>query len=163
MTIRETVASPVAEAQLSFADLGLAPKLLDVLQKLQFVTPTPIQHSAIPVAMNGEDIIGIAQTGTGKTLAFGLPILHQFVQNGNRSRGRSLIILPTRELALQVDETLQKVGKPFGLRTTVLIGGAPMRPQLSSLRNNPDITVATPGRLIDHMQSRSVDLRTVDT
>jgi ATP-dependent RNA helicase RhlE len=163
MTIRETAASSVLEAQPSFATLGLAPQLLDVLQKLQFVTPTPIQHSAIPVVMNGEDIIGIAQTGTGKTLAFGLPMLHRFVQNGNRSRGRGLIILPTRELALQVEETLQKVGKPFGLRTTVLIGGAPMRPQLSSLRSNPDIIVATPGRLIDHLQTRSVDLRTVDT
>ena len=162
MTTSKPVAS-VEEAQPGFASLGLAPQLLDVLNRLQFVTPTPIQHSAIPVAMNGEDIIGIAQTGTGKTLAFGLPILHRYVLNGNRSRGRALCILPTRELALQVEETFQKVGKPFGLRTAVLIGGAPMRPQLSSLRANPDVIVATPGRLIDHLQTRSVDLRTVDT
>jgi ATP-dependent RNA helicase RhlE len=113
--------------------------------------------------MNGEDIIGIAQTGTGKTLAFGLPILNQFIKNGKRSRGRALIILPTRELALQVEESLRSVGAGFGLRTAVLIGGAPMRPQQSSLRANPDIIVATPGRLIDHLQQRGVDLRSVDT
>jgi ATP-dependent RNA helicase RhlE len=147
----------------TFETLGLDPKLLAALGKLGFVTPTPIQRQSIPVGIKGEDIIGIAQTGTGKTLAFGLPILHQFIKNGNRSRGRALIILPTRELALQVNESLSQVGKPFGLRTSILIGGAPMRPQLSELRNNPDIIVATPGRLIDHLQQRNVDLRTVDT
>ncbi|HEX8237597.1 MAG TPA: DEAD/DEAH box helicase [Abditibacteriaceae bacterium] len=161
----QTESTPAASAPTphSFSELGLEPKLLEVLTKNGFVTPTPIQQSAIPVGMNGEDIIGIAQTGTGKTLAFGLPILNTYIKNGNRSRGRALIILPTRELALQVDETLQKVGHPFRLRTAVLIGGAPMRPQQSALRANPDIIVATPGRLIDHLQSRIVDLRTVDT
>ena len=151
------------EATPRFADLGLTPSLLATLDKLKFTIPTPIQVSAIPVGISGEDIIGIAQTGTGKTLAFGLPILHRFIEAGKKSRGRALIILPTRELALQVEETMQKVGAAFGLRTTVLIGGAPMRPQLSSLRANPDVIVATPGRLIDHLQNRSVDLRTVDT
>ena len=152
-----------AEPEESFKDLGLDPKLLSVLERLQFTIPTPIQRSSIPVGINGEDIIGIAQTGTGKTLAFGLPILNQFILNGNRSRGRALIILPTRELALQVNESLKNVGKTFGIRTAVLIGGAPMRPQQTELRANPDIIVATPGRLIDHLQSRQVDLRTVDT
>ncbi len=147
----------------SFATLGLTHSLLATLDKLKFTIPTPIQLAAIPVGITGEDIIGIAQTGTGKTLAFGLPIIHRFIEAGKKSRGRALIILPTRELALQVEETLQKVGAAYGLRTTVLIGGAPMRPQLSSLRANPDVIVATPGRLIDHLQSRSVDLRTVDT
>ena len=152
-----------AEPEESFKDLGLDPKLLSVLERLQFTIPTPIQRSSIPVGINGEDIIGIAQTGTGKTLAFGLPILNQFILNGNRSRGRALIILPTRELALQVNESLKNVGKTFGIRTAVLIGGAPIRPQQTELRANPDIIVATPGRLIDHLQSRQVDLRTVDT
>jgi ATP-dependent RNA helicase RhlE len=147
----------------TFKMLELEPKLLAALDKLGFTTPTPIQRNSIPVGIKGEDIIGIAQTGTGKTLAFGLPILHQFVKNGNRSRGRALVILPTRELALQVNESLSQVGKTFGLRTATLIGGAPMRPQLSELRNNPDIIVATPGRLIDHLQQRNIDLRTVDT
>lgn len=146
----------------SFKALGLEPKLLTALEKAGFKTPTPIQGSSIPAGMKGEDIIGIAQTGTGKTLAFGLPILNRFIKNGNRSRGRALMILPTRELALQVNESLAKLGRQFGLRTAILIGGAPMRPQLSELRNNPDIIVATPGRLIDHLQSRALDLRTVD-
>ena len=160
----ETPTAPQnAPAQHTFAELGLEPALLRVLDKLKFVTPTPIQISAVPVGINGEDIIGIAQTGTGKTLAFGLPIINRFVQNGNRSRGRALIILPTRELALQVEETFQKVGRGFGLKSAVLIGGAPMRPQQAALRANPDVIVATPGRLIDHLQQRGVDLRTVDT
>lgn len=159
----ETEEAQAPEAEESFNDLGLDPKLLTVLERLNFTVPTPIQRSSIPVAMKGEDIIGIAQTGTGKTLAFGLPILNQYIKNGNRSRGRALIILPTRELALQVNESLRNVGKSFGLRTAVLIGGAPIRPQQTELRANPDIIVATPGRLIDHLQQRGVDLRTVDT
>jgi ATP-dependent RNA helicase RhlE len=163
MTTEQSSSSVEAEVSARFADLDLAPQLLDVLTRLNFHIPTPIQVSAIPVGLNGEDIIGIAQTGTGKTLAFGLPIIDRFVRNGNRSRGRALIILPTRELALQVDETMQKVGRPFGLRTSVLIGGAPIRQQLQSLRQNPDVIVATPGRLIDHMQTGSVDLRSADT
>jgi ATP-dependent RNA helicase RhlE len=154
-----TAAAPSA----TFASLELHSELLAVLNQKNFTIPTPIQLKSIPVAMNGEDIIGIAQTGTGKTLAFGLPILNQFIKNGKRSRGRALIILPTRELALQVEESLQNIGKSFGLRTAVLIGGAPMRPQQSQLRANPDIIVATPGRLIDHLQQRGVDLRSVDT
>jgi ATP-dependent RNA helicase RhlE len=162
-TPTETVIIAEDNTQDTFKALGLEDKLLAVLDKLGFVTPTPIQRSSIPVGMKNEDIIGIAQTGTGKTLAFGLPILNRFVKNGNRSRGRALIILPTRELAIQVNESLSKIGKPFGLRTATLIGGAPMRPQQSELRNNPDIIIATPGRLIDHLQQRGVDLRTVDT
>ncbi|MBV9866930.1 MAG: DEAD/DEAH box helicase [Abitibacteriaceae bacterium] len=151
------------DAPRSFHDLGLMPEVLDVLDRLQFTTPTPIQFKSIPIGLTGEDIIGIAQTGTGKTLAFGLPMLQRFVKSGGRGCGRGLVILPTRELALQVDEALQSVGRKFGLKTAVLIGGTPMRPQQNLLRANPDIIIATPGRLIDHLQQRSVDLRTVDT
>ena len=158
-----TTSSKTSSSETTFAQLGLEPSLLNALHELKFTIPTPIQADAIPAGVAGEDIIGIAQTGTGKTLAFGLPMLQRFIRNGNRSRGRALIILPTRELALQVDESIQAIGRPFGLRTSVLIGGAPIRGQLASLRANPDIIVATPGRLIDHLQSRSIDLRTVDT
>ncbi len=164
MTISNTTPSAkTAEAPSCFADLNLHPKLLTAVTNLGFVTPTPIQKDAIPVVLDGGDVIGVAQTGTGKTLAFGLPILNRFLKANGRCSGRSLIILPTRELAIQVEETLHKVGKTFGLRTAILIGGAPMRPQQSSLRANPDIIVATPGRLIDHLQSHALDLRTVDT
>ncbi len=155
--------APTTATTGSFHDLGLAPEILKVLDRLKFTTPTPIQAQAIPFGLEGRDIVGIAQTGTGKTLAFGLPMLQRFVKTGGKGCGRGLIILPTRELALQVDEALQSIGKVFGLRTAVLIGGAPMRPQISQLRGNPDIIVATPGRLIDHLQQRMVDLRTVDT
>lgn len=153
----------ITDVPRSFHDLGLLPEILNVLDRLKFTIPTPIQHKSIPVGLTGEDIIGIAQTGTGKTLAFGIPMLQRFVNSRGKSRGRSLVILPTRELALQVDESLQAIGRSFGLKTAVLIGGAPMRPQQALLRANPDIIVATPGRLIDHLQQRTVDLRTVDT
>ncbi|HEX8465245.1 MAG TPA: DEAD/DEAH box helicase [Abditibacterium sp.] len=145
----------------SFHELNLAKPVLDTLDKLGFTTPTPIQHAAIPVLMTGKDLIGIAQTGTGKTLAFGLPMLNRLALKKNG--GRALILLPTRELALQVEESLAKVGSAFRVKTAVLIGGAPLRPQLSQLRANPDIIVATPGRLMDHLQNGAVDLRTVDT
>jgi ATP-dependent RNA helicase RhlE len=141
--------------------LGLAPQILKRLQTLNFVTPTPIQAAAIPVALNNHDMIGIAQTGTGKTLAFGLPILHKLLTS--KYKGRALIILPTRELALQVEESLGNVARGLGLRGAVLIGGAPIRPQRQALSANPDIIIATPGRLIDHLNEGYVDLRTVET
>ena len=146
----------------TFHELGLDARILNHLDKLNYTIPTPIQLQSIPVGLSGKDVIGIAQTGTGKTLAFGLPILQRLVASGGRGCGRALVIVPTRELALQVEETLQKIGSPFRLRSVVLIGGAPMRPQLAQLAQNPDVIVATPGRLIDHLQQRSVDLRTVD-
>ncbi len=149
------------QATVRFADLGLNGSVLEKLDRLGFVTPTPIQAKAIPIALTGKDITGIAQTGTGKTLAFGLPMLQRFIEGKGRI-GRGLIILPTRELAIQVEEVLQQIGRSFGLKTAVLIGGAPIYAQRQLLSRNPDIIVATPGRLIDHLQSRNVDLRTVD-
>lgn len=138
----------------SFYGLGIAPALLDILEKLKYTVPTPIQHHAIPVAIEGKDLIGVAQTGTGKTLAFGIPMLQLIAQ----SKGRGLVVLPTRELALQVDEVLHKVGKQFGLRTAVLIGGASMGNQIQSLKKDPHVIVATPGRLNDHLQQKIVSL-----
>lgn len=143
-------------SQARFSDLGIAPKLLDNLERLKFVTPTPIQHQCIPHALQGKDIVGIAQTGTGKTLAFGIPmiqILSQVVGNG-----QGLVLLPTRELALQVDEVLQKIGRPIGLRTAVLIGGASAYQQRQMLARGPHIIVSTPGRLMDHIQQKNLTL-----
>jgi ATP-dependent RNA helicase RhlE len=141
-----------------FDDLGIAPKLLDILQKLKFVTPTPIQRQSIPSAIEGKDLMGIAQTGTGKTLAFGIPMIQRLAQSQGKSKG--LIILPTRELALQVNETLKKIGGNVGLKTAILIGGESMHKQLKMLSHNPHIIIATPGRLIDHMESGRVKLDT---
>ncbi len=138
----------------NFEGLGIAENLLAVVQRLKYTIPTPIQHQAIPVAISGKDLIGIAQTGTGKTLAFGIPM----IQRLGTLDGKGLVLLPTRELALQVEEVLKKIGAPLGLRTAVLIGGAPMGTQLHALRNRPHIVVATPGRLLDHVQQKSVNL-----
>jgi len=163
MTIssNDVTSAATAEAPSCFADLDLQPELLAHLTGLGFVTPTAIQHDAIPVVLTGQDVIGVAQTGTGKTLAFGLPIVQRHLTS--KYCGRSLIILPTRELAIQVEETLHKISEKFGVRTALLIGGAPMKPQQADLRLNPDVIVGTPGRIIDHLQSGGIDLRTVDT
>ena len=137
-----------------FYGLGLAPALLDILARLRYVRPTPIQQKAIPVAMEGKDVVGIAQTGTGKTLAFGLPMIQRLAQ----TKGRGLVVLPTRELALQVDEVFQKIGRGLGLRTAVLIGVLSLGPQVHAISKNPHVIIATPGRLIDHMNQKNVRL-----
>ncbi len=146
------------QQNLSFFGLGIAPGILEILKKIRYVTPTPIQHQTIPVAIQGKDIVGVAQTGTGKTLAFGIPL----IQRLESTKGRGLVLLPTRELAMQIDEELLKVGRSLGLRTAVLIGGVPIGPQFGALRRNPHIIVATPGRLIDHMHQRKIDLSNVN-
>lgn len=120
--------------------------------------PTPIQTQAIPVALAGQDLIGIAQTGTGKTLAFGVPILQKLFREQQKV---SLVILPTRELALQVDEFFKKLGASCQLKTAVLIGGANIRQQMIHLRRRPNIIIATPGRLIDHLGQKTVHLNDV--
>lgn len=140
-----------------FTGLGIAPGLLDAIDRLKFTEPTPIQRQSIPIAINGKDLIAIAQTGTGKTLAYGVPLIQRLAQ----IKGRGLVIAPTRELALQVDEALNSVGRSQGLRTTVLIGGAAMSTQLRSLDRLPRVIVATPGRLIDHLEHRTVNLSDV--
>ncbi|MBI3684841.1 DEAD/DEAH box helicase [Candidatus Azambacteria bacterium] len=137
-----------------FYGLGIAPAILEILEKLRFKTPTPIQAQAIPSAIQGKDVVGIAQTGTGKTLAFGIPM----IQHLSRGKGQGLVVLPTRELALQVEEALRKVGGTLGLRTAVLIGGTSLWPQKQALARRPHVIVATPGRLIDHMEQRNVRL-----
>jgi len=139
---------------LKFSELGISGSILNVLQNLKLETPTPIQHQAIPVALTGQDLIGIAQTGTGKTLAFGIPILQRLALE----KGQGLVVVPTRELAIQVTESLKKLGQTFGLRLATLIGGEAIDRQLFLLRKKPHIIVATPGRLIDHLKRKTVKL-----
>jgi ATP-dependent RNA helicase RhlE len=128
-----------------FKDLGISENILRALDKNAWTSPTPIQHKVIPTGLAGKDIIGIAQTGTGKTLAFGIPMVQQVILFGKRG----LIVVPTRELAIQVDEVIKKIGGPLGIYTAVLIGGEHAGRQLRSLKNRPEIVIATPGRLID--------------
>lgn len=141
----------------TFYGLGIAPALLSILQKLHFITPTPIQKQAIPVAIEGRDLVGIAQTGTGKTLAFGIPMIQRLAQH----KGQGLVVLPTRELAVQVDEAFQKVGRNIGLKTALLIGGVSPQPQLKALSQKPHIIIATPGRLIDHLNQGNARLNNI--
>ncbi len=140
-----------------FQGLGIAPKLLEMLVKSRFVTPTPIQKKSIPIALEGKDIIGIAQTGTGKTLAFGIPMLQRLSRDG----GQGLVLVPTRELAQQVEVALQRLGRNFGLKTAVLIGGEDFGRQLRKLKTKVHIIIATPGRLIDHLTRKTVSLKTI--
>ena len=130
-----------------FCDLGIEEKLLTTLTKKGFTTPTPIQHQVIPGALQGKDVVGIAQTGTGKTLAFGIPM----IQHLSSQKGQGLILVPTRELALQVEDSLKQICGPIGLRSAVFIGGTSKGPQIRALRQNPHIIIATPGRLVDLM------------
>ncbi|MFA6427672.1 MAG: DEAD/DEAH box helicase [Candidatus Magasanikbacteria bacterium] len=147
-----------ATAQARFSELGIATNFLGLLQSKGYTSPTPIQHQVIPIALEGKDVIGIAQTGTGKTLAFAIPL----IQRLGIHKGRGLILVPTRELALQVDEVFQKVGKPLGLKTAVVIGGAPSHIQVKQLRENPHVVIATPGRLIDHIQEKKFSLEKIN-
>lgn len=142
----------------SFNDLGVAPKLIEILDQISITTPTPIQNQAIPIAIEGNDVMGVAQTGTGKTLAFGLPLIQRLAQNSGK---KGLILLPTRELAIQVEESLQKIGRKLNLRTAVLIGGENINIQYRKLKAKPHIIIATPGRLVDHLTQKTVGLKDV--
>src|SRR3989344_1111403 len=139
---------------MTFQELNIAPQLLVALQRLNITTPTPIQEKAIPIGLEGKDLVGIAQTGTGKTMAFGLPM----IQRLSASTAQGLIVLPTRELALQVDEALRSIGQTLGMRTAVLIGGASQQQQIRMLQARPRIIIGTPGRINDHVQQRTLSL-----
>jgi len=147
------------EATQKFSDLGISDSILEILKKLNLEIPTPIQKKTIPIAILGQDLIGVAQTGTGKTFAFGIPILQRL----GATKGQGLVIAPTRELALQVEESLKKIGQFLGLRTAILIGGEALDRQLFQLRKKPHIIVATPGRLIDHLKRRTFKLDQINT
>jgi ATP-dependent RNA helicase RhlE len=145
----------------AFGALGLDPMLVKALSFLGYTTPTPIQAQAIPAVLKGRDIVGLAQTGTGKTAAFSLPILHRLLHDPIDRMGRStrvLILTPTRELAIQIHKNLQDMGKKLPLDFAVAIGGAPIRRQMQALSRGVDILVATPGRLEDLVDQRALRL-----
>lgn len=155
---------------MNFEDLKLSPALLRAIAAENYTEPTPIQAQAIPIVLEGRDLLGCAQTGTGKTAAFALPILHRLSQNkpqpqpGQRQKSfiRALILSPTRELTGQIGDSFAAYGKHTGLRHTVIYGGVSQGPQVQALRNGVDILVATPGRLMDLMGQGHIDLRHVE-
>ncbi len=148
-----------------FSELGLAEPIQRALINRNHVTPTPIQARAIPELLAGRDVLGIAQTGTGKTAAFALPILHRLSQKrgaGGRRSPRALVLAPTRELAIQINDEFRAYGKDLHLRQTVIMGGVGQRPQVNALSRGVDILVATPGRLLDLMNQRQLVLDAVE-
>ena len=146
---------------MKFNELGLSAELLSAIEKQGYQEATPIQELTIPLTLNGHDVIGQAQTGTGKTAAFGLPILESI--NKDERAIQALVISPTRELAIQTQEELQKLGRDKKIKAVVVFGGSDIRRQILSLKERPQILVGTPGRLLDHINRRTVDLSKVKT
>jgi ATP-dependent RNA helicase RhlE len=147
-----------------FLKLGLTPSLCTPLAKMGYTSPTPIQSASIPLVLSGADLLARAQTGTGKTAAFALPMIDRLLMRQRRSTERGplgLVLVPTRELAIQVHRALETYGASVRLRATSIFGGVPMPAQVKALRLGTDIVVATPGRLIDHLQRRTIDLSSV--
>jgi ATP-dependent RNA helicase RhlE len=136
---------------MSFASLGLSAPILDAVAEQGYQTPTPIQVQAIPAVLEGKDVMGAAQTGTGKTAGFTLPILQRLSKGrpAQANQARALILTPTRELAAQVGESVSTYGRNLPLRSAVVFGGVKINPQMIKLRKGVDVLVATPGRLLD--------------
>ena len=148
---------------MSFTTLGLGPKLLQSISDAGYTQPTPIQTAAIPRLLAGRDLIGIAQTGTGKTAAFVLPLLERIAAHPQQTRNaRALIVAPTRELALQIDEHVHMLGRHLRIRCATIFGGVGETPQIQAVRRGVDVIVATPGRLLDLMSSGHVSLANVE-
>ncbi len=151
---------------MSFDQLGLTEELLKAVAEQGYSTPTPVQQQAIPVILDGKDVLAGAQTGTGKTASFTLPLLQRLFENINlhqkSRRVRALILAPTRELALQVVESVKTYGKHLPFRVEAIVGGASINMQIRNLRHGCDIVVATPGRLLDHVQQRNINLSQVE-
>jgi ATP-dependent RNA helicase RhlE len=155
----------MTNSKIAFADMGLNPALMQALASEGYTTPTPIQAQAIPDVMKGKDLLGIAQTGTGKTAAFALPILHRLAENRIPPRPRTtrcLILSPTRELATQIGDSFKAYGKHLGFRVAVIFGGVKYGPQERALQQGLDILVAAPGRLLDHLQQKTLDLSSTE-
>ena len=142
-----------------FADLALAPELLHALSGLGYEEPTPIQQAAIPPLLEGRDLVGQAATGTGKTAAFALPVLQRVLREGGRPEPLALVLVPTRELAMQVSEAMHRYGHEIGARVVPIYGGQPIGRQLRALDRGVDVVVATPGRALDHISRGTLDLR----
>jgi ATP-dependent RNA helicase RhlE len=150
---------------MSFSNLGLTPALCRSLVHLGYAQPTPVQSAAIPLVLSGVDLLARAQTGTGKTAAFALPMIERLVVQRDRAATRrplGLVLVPTRELAVQVHHAFTRYGAPVQLRVAHIFGGVPMGAQLTALRRGADIVVATPGRLIDHLERRTIDLSAIE-
>jgi ATP-dependent RNA helicase RhlE len=153
---------------MTFEELGLLPELLKAVAEAGYTEPTPIQARAIPVVLLGKDVMGCAQTGTGKTAGFVLPLLQRLAHHANTSPSparhpvRALILTPTRELAMQVHESVQTYGKYIPLRDLVVYGGVDIKPQIEAFRKGAEIVVATPGRLLDHVEQKSVGFGNVE-
>jgi len=150
---------------MNFQTLGLIEPLLKAIQEEGYTTPTPIQAESIPIVLQGKDLLGCAQTGTGKTAAFTLPILQLLVKNKTgerRKKIRSLIVTPTRELAIQIGESFNAYGRHTGLNCTVIFGGVGQGPQVTALKNGVDVVIATPGRLLDLMNQGHLSIREVE-
>ncbi|HXE37318.1 MAG TPA: DEAD/DEAH box helicase, partial [Azonexus sp.] len=153
---------------MQFTDLGLKAELLRAVSEQGYDTPTPIQQKAIPAVMAGHDLMASAQTGTGKTAGFTLPILHRLASGPNdrltrvSKTPRVLVLTPTRELAIQVEESVRTYGKHLPINSLAVFGGVGINPQIANLRRGVDVLVATPGRLLDHVQQRTVDLSKIE-
>jgi ATP-dependent RNA helicase RhlE len=149
-----------------FSALGLSPSVCSPLAGLGYTQPTPVQTESIPILLKGSDLLARAQTGTGKTAAFGLPMIERLLVKGARAlqprKPRGLVLVPTRELALQVHQALATYGAAVNLHAVAILGGMSMRAQTQALQRGAHIVVATPGRLIDHMQQRTIDLSFVE-
>lgn len=146
---------------LDFKAFNLHPKIQSAVEAIGYTTPTPIQLQAIPPVLNGQDVMGLAQTGTGKTAAFGLPLLHRLMEGG-RGKVRALIIAPTRELAEQINDSLGAMGQHTGLKSATIYGGVNINTQIKKLKEGVEIVVACPGRLLDHISQGTVDLSRVE-
>jgi ATP-dependent RNA helicase RhlE len=146
-----------------FKDFSLSPPLLKAVEALGYTEPTPIQKRAIPVVLAGRDLMAAAQTGTGKTAAFALPLLERLLQNPVRQRSpRALVLVPTRELAAQVSDACRALARNLPIRGALIYGGVSARPQLDALAGGVDLVIATPGRLLDHLESRAIDLSKIE-
>ncbi len=151
---------------MTFRELGLVDPILKALEKEGYKNPTPIQEQSIPILLKGKDLLGCAQTGTGKTAAFGIPILQNIYLDEHRGKGqrkiKALVVTPTRELAIQIGDSFTKYGKFTGLRNTVIFGGVKQRAQTDALRRGVDILVATPGRLLDLIDQGFISLKHIE-
>ena len=156
--------TPIAGDSTGFASLGLAAPLVAAVSALGYEEPTPIQREAIPVLLAGNDMLGQAATGTGKTAAFALPLLNKLSEDTktNRGKARALVLVPTRELAMQVAEALHKYAKGSNLNVVPVYGGAPMDHQIRALRRGAEVVVGTPGRVLDHLRRKTLDLANIE-
>lgn len=145
----------------TFNELGVSSPILKALEKMGFEEATPIQAETIPLAMEGNDVIGQAQTGTGKTTAFGVPMIEKVDMKQRNIQG--LVVAPTRELAIQVAEEINRLAKFRGIRALAVFGGQHMERQIRALKDGPQIVVATPGRLLDHMRRKTIRINNVHT